>query len=210
MCKRIFKAAVCLIALQIQHVLCQTNDLTQAMHEKVEHFLIADPQRKDLDEIQKASASHSKEELATALIADFDVDRGTPEKDRTRDNAVRKLYEALDLPPGFVCNELEREHSPQRKARLMTVLRGWNTPEVTTALLNQINDRRPAVDYIGWPEEPLEALRVCDVAYNTLVYNVTGGTLTGGMQWINFAPGDEHRDGIIKGTLKELKLNGQQ
>jgi hypothetical protein len=208
MYKRIFRVVVALLAFQTHQVFSQTDDLGDALHKKVEHFLVADPEREDVAKMQGEFADHSKGDVANALIADLDVDRGEAWKNRERDNAVRKVYKALNLPPGFVCDELEKKQSPQRKSQLIGVLRGINTSEVTKALLDQIKDRRPAVDHIGYP--PQESLRVCDVAYNTLLFNAVGGTLTGDLQWINYAPGDEHRDAIIQRTLKELKLVGQQ
>ena len=206
--KKSFKTLVfILMYYYAQMAFCQTTDLTHVIHERVEHFPLVNPDIKDLQELQKAFGSHTKKELASALIADLDVDRKVPWKNHSRNFAVGRLYKALGLPPVIVCQELEKEQSPQRKVRLMAVLWGLKTPEVTTALVHQLKDRRSAEEYIGDPEEPVEALRVCDVASNTLNHNFDPN---GYARRISFSSSDDRRDEIIKATLKELKLDGQQ
>ncbi|MGB8356730.1 MAG: hypothetical protein WCD79_22725 [Chthoniobacteraceae bacterium] len=196
------------MAFHTQNVFCQTNNLNQAVHEKVERYSVADPEGKDWENTKKAFAGHPQEELASALIADLDVDRGGQSKNRTRDLAVTKLYQALNLPPTFVCKELEKDQSPQRKAALMTILYRQNTADVTAALLHQLKDRRPAVEFDAYNYEmPVYSMRVCDVACNIL-----SNTLEPNRSGYRIGPSCpyERRDEIIKETLKELKLDSSK
>ena len=191
-------------------LVAQEADLAKKMHDRVEKFSFADPKPKDLKEMQKDFSNHTQEELADALLNDLQSDRGVAWKNRSRDFSVGKLYKALNLPEAVVCKQLENEQSPRRKAQLMAVLWGQNTPETVKTLLHQIRDRRPAEDYIGVPEEPVEPLRVCDIACNTLIYNLTGGKPPEGMNHISFSSGDGDRDRAIERMLKGLKLNAPQ
>jgi len=203
--KRIFSLAVIVIAFCTHRASCQTTDLNGSIHKQIDRTYFIDPEGKELEKINRDFSGYSKEQLATALIADLDVDRGTDSKNRARNFSVSKLYRALRLPPVYVCKELEKVDSPQGKARLIEVLWGLNTPETTKALLDQIKDRRPAENYIGFPEEPTEPLRVCDIACNTLVHNVIDG-----YRRISFGTAYESRDKAIERTLKELKLDAAQ
>ena len=89
----------------------------------------------------------------------------------------------------------------------MTLLMGQDAPEVTTALLHQLKDQRPAVEFVGESEVPVHALRVCDVACNTLYYNLDNSSPK--LRKIGYTSSDSRRDEIIKETLKELKLDKQ-
>ena len=203
--KRIFNLAIFAIAFCTHHASCQMIDLNGTMHKRIDRTYFVDPEGKELEKIKEDFSGYTKEQLATALIADLDVDRGSDSKNRARNFSAAKLYRALELPPIYVCKELEKEDSPQRKARLMEVLWGLNTPETTKALVDQIKDHRPAEDYIGVPEEPVEPLRVCDIACNTLVHN-----LINGYRRISFGSSYDNRDKAIERTLRELKLDAPQ
>lgn len=190
-----------------QNAFCQINNLNQAVHEKVERYSYADPKGKDWENAKKDLADHTQAELANALMTELDVDRGNRTANSIRDGGVWKLYKALDLPPTLVSKEIEKEQSPKRKARLMTLLRGRNDQGVITELLHQLKDRRPAVEVAENYELPVYTMRVCDVACNILSSNLepdrSGYRITP-------SSGYQRRDEIIKETLKDLKLDVTQ
>ena len=205
--KRIFKLTGLFILLSSGYLRGQTSDLQQKAHERIQYFQYGAAQGKDLEDTKKVFEHNSPDEVANAMIAELNVDRGTVARNDVRDVAVSSIFKALNLPLAPVCVALKSAQSPQRKAQLITVLRGLSTPEVTNALLAQLKDRRPAVDYIGWPEEPVKPLRVCDVACDALYYNL--GPKGSGRR-IGYTSDYDRRDEIIKQTLKELKLETPQ
>ena len=85
----------------------------------------------------------------------------------------------------------------------MFVLRDTNDPEVTQALLRQLNDRRPTVEPMGITEivKP-QALRVCDAAFNTLAGNLGVRDSPRTSMFI----GNARRDEIIQEGLAESNL----
>ena len=204
MLEKIFKASTFAVVFYAQSVFCQTNDLQQLVHENVEHYGFNVPTGKKWEDVKNVLANYTQEELARALIAELKIDRGNPLGNRARDNAVRKLYKALDLSQQFICQELATTQSPREKASLIDALYGTSNSESTNALLRQLKDRRPAVEFDGDGEEETHALRVCDVACNVLSHNLQP---EGQIQKIGYRPSDSRRDEIIQETLKELKLS---
>ena len=202
--KRIISAAMLMIAFCVQGVvLCRADDLQAAIHVMVgpPEVLTKGP-RWEAD--KKTLAGYSPEQLVQALIAEVDLDRGSPDADFGRDVAVYDFFRALDLPPALICQELDKPSLPERKASLMLMLRHANKPEVVQALLRQLGDRRP----VNGPEMmSLEAgmkthqFRVCDDAYNTLVVAIDAPSLK-----LNAYGSDKGRDKTIQERLAELKL----
>lgn len=206
--KIVLKIAILLIVFQTHCVFCQTSDLKHDIHEKVERYSFAETKGREWDASKSSLTKYTQSDLANALIAELDVDRGNPTHNFVRDNGVRTLYKALNLPPTLICKELEKNQSPQRKARLIAILYQQNTPEVITALLRQLKDRRPAVEFNGAMEEvPTYPLRVCDVACNILSNNLEPDRPG---SRIGYTSPYSQRDEIIKETLKDLKLNNAQ
>ena len=85
----------------------------------------------------------------------------------------------------------------------MFVLRDIKYPNVTQALLQQLTDHRQVDELMGLTEiaKP-HALRVCDIAFNTLANNLNVDSSKRVTMFIN----NKRRDEIIQKTLSELKL----
>lgn len=201
--KRIFSTVIILLAFCVQSTCCQVDDLQPAMHTLVEAYPYGDTKGARWETDKKKLAGHSPEQLVRALIVEVDLDRGSPINNLDRDVAASRLFTGLDLPPTLICQELDKPQVPQRKASLMIVLRDSKSPVVTQALLRQLGDLRPAVEPRGFTEvvKP-HALRVRDMAYNTLVDNLD----VLNPQKVKMHYKDTGRDRIIRETLAQLKL----
>jgi hypothetical protein len=208
--RKIISLFVLSVILCTQAAQSQTNDLQQTMRKLVDYYKMRETEGSEWEKTKEALANYSPQELEAELIADLDVERGYTFEFVERNDSIRKLYSALSLPPAYVCKELESIQTPQHKAALIWVLRGQNSPEVTTALLQQLKDRRPAVEYIGFPEEPVRPMRVCDVACNTLHFNLCRSYESDNVLYMNYSGDDSRRDEIIRETLKYLKLSVPQ
>ena len=58
---------------------CQTNDLRELAHNTVEHYKFGTLQQNDIDNLKKLFGDYDKSDVANALIADLDVNRGSPD-----------------------------------------------------------------------------------------------------------------------------------
>lgn len=198
----IFKAALFFIVFHCG-IFAKADELAQNMHQEVERYTYTDLDGQQWQDTKTSLANYTPEQVANALIADIDADRGRQWKNHARDVRIGLLYKGLNLPTSVVCAELEKNQTPQRKASLLTVLDGNSSPEVTAAILKQLKDRRPAVEHSGGNDVPVYALRVCDVACNVLSHNLE---TTRKHDRIDFESSYAWRDEIIKQTLGDLNL----
>jgi len=182
-----------------------TEDLQPLMHQMVEYYRYAAPKWGKWKDDEKILAGYSQEELARALITEVELERRNPGSIRSYDISANDLFKALHLPPTLVCEELDKAEPPRAKASLILLLRDCTQPEVTSALLRQISDKRPAVEP---PTGDVEhhpkryPLRVCDVAFNAIVNNAHKPEIV----TVSFFLSDERKDEIIQENLVKLKL----
>ena len=183
----------------------QFNDLQAAIHWDVVH-IGTNTQSSLWQEEKKVLSPYSQEELIRALLAEVDVDTRSLGEQYDRSVSIRAIYQALDLPPVAICQELDQAQTIYRKVVLIRMLECINTPEVTASLLRQLKDRRPALDYGKFNGEGarMHPLRVCDVACNVVSNNLVpdyGGDRIGAT-W-----SDRHRDKAMRQMLKDLGLS---
>ncbi len=182
-------------------------DLTTEVRRTVEHFQSHGLAGSDLEAAKSALRSLDQTEVANALVAELDADRGDLEKNNIRDATVHFLYTQLSLPASIVISELAQAQSAYKKYQLMRCLPTTNAPEVIAALLKQINDRRVAVNPSQRSVEGeglTYGFRVCDCAAGRLNVDL-GGSAPSIMWWTPI----EERDRIIKRILREQKLDAR-
>ncbi len=197
------KSAFLAFVFCVPNLLAQNSDFQQTMRKDLVHFGAIHPKGEGWEAEKKLLATHSQEELAKAMFAEMGLDQ---DLSGTLNNSVRKLYRALDLPPSFICQELEKTDSPGRKVALMHLLEGYKQPEVTTELLRQIKDHRTAyvIEHVPDIAGLGRSMRVCDVACNTLSYNLEAG---GSNRRIFVGDLESRKDQIIVETLINLHLS---
>ena len=203
--KQIISVATLVVACCVQGVaFCRADDLQVAIHALVKPYVSTEGARWEAD--KKTLAGYNPEQLVRALIAEIDLDRGSPNQNFERDVIVYDLFRALDLPPTLLCQELDKPSSPDRKASLISVLRHANKPEVVQALLRQLGDRRTVtmrrMDDMDDGVKP-RPFRVRDEAFNSLIANVDAPH---DLRRLRVYDGDKFKDEMIQEGLAKLGL----
>lgn len=196
-----------LLTCQAQESFSQADDLQPAMHTLVGSYIFSSPEGPRWEAQKKTLAGYTPEQLVRALIAEIDVDRGSPLENRRRNYAAYVLFHALDLPPALVIQELDKpDQPPERKVSLVIMLRHANMPEVVQALLRQLGDYRQATTPQTWSIEIGYAkhrdFRVRDEAFNALMDNFDDPD----PPHIQTYNGNKTREKMIQNNLARLKL----
>jgi len=177
------------------------------VHSIIKNFDRIAPEGKDSEAAKKLLEGFDTTELANLLIAEFDLDRGNPDLNNSRDVAVITFYKELKLPVSILLTKLANTQSPYKKYQLMRCLPKTNDPAVIKALEAQLNDQRVAASikqkYIEMAG-PTYAFRVCDIA--CAILNKDLERKSEEILWVT--PIDR-RDQIIKQTVEDLKLGNR-
>jgi len=185
----------------------ESTDVKTHVRDLIKHFEVNPLAGKDWESAKKSLAGHDRTELAKALIAELDAERADDFDGNSRNAAVSCLYRELKLPNSVLVAELATAKSPFRKYHLMRCVPKSNAPELTAALVQQLNDKRIGATIKQKSiegEGPTHGIRVCDFACGLLNENLEGTSAE-----IGWATPIERRDEIIKLTIKELKLDKQ-
>ena len=194
------------LTFYVHSVRAQTSDLQQVIHKEVVRCY---PVGERWENDKKMLLSHSKEELTKALLAEVDVDARSGGEVYDRSVGIRRLYKALNLSPASICQALDEAESTSSKVVLIRALEEMNTSEVTTCLLRQLNDRRPALSHVSIDGEgvAMHAMRVCDIAANAISHNLEPN-LHGFRVYEQSS--DQRRDEDIRKMLNDLHLKAPQ
>ncbi len=202
--KPINNVALALLLIATSVVLAQTDGLTNNVQEKLAYYTHHPCSDKDLDDMKVLFGGYDKTRMARELLSAYKAEAGSISHP-SFDDKIQRIYSALRLPPKGITDALDEEESPHMKLRLMRLFGRATDPDVIACLLRQIHDKRLALEATGDTNgDPVEGLRVCDIACDHLAQN-----LTGSLDVVTVTTPMIQRDAIIASTLQELKLNAK-